>query len=157
MTAPLTPEREADYRLRAESGFVFEGGEVLRVFSALDHARTELAAAEARGREAGLREAAAVAYKVPEYINSFEPDELGRLQPGSPYDRGRYDAANAILSLIGTPPPPQGGSDGIGTPPSVASERVQDAAEKLLPRSMETARNVLNRFRAKPEGGSDGR
>jgi hypothetical protein len=52
-----------------------------------------------RVRNQALDDAAAVAYSMPAYCHGFDPDELGRLKPGSPYDRGRYEAANAILAL----------------------------------------------------------
>lgn len=55
----------------------------------------------AEARNAALEEAAATAYgPMPSYGHEFNnPDSLGRIKPGSPYDRGGYDAANRILSL----------------------------------------------------------
>ncbi len=51
----------------------------------------------ARAILAERQRCAKVAYSEPSYIAGFETGEQGRLKPGSPYDRGRYDAAQAIL------------------------------------------------------------
>ena len=53
----------------------------------------------AEARNEALDEAAAAAYGMPAYGHTLNPDDLGRIKPGSPYDRGGYDAANAILAL----------------------------------------------------------
>jgi hypothetical protein len=52
-------------------------------------------------REAALKEAMNAAYSSPHYLGSegMTPDADGLLQPGSPYDRGRYDARKAIAAL----------------------------------------------------------
>jgi hypothetical protein len=49
-----------------------------------------------------LEEAAKAAYSpmTQRYVAGNERDENGFLAPGSPYDRGRYDAAAAIRALI---------------------------------------------------------
>lgn len=55
-------------------------------------------------REAALEEAAKVAYSDPHYVsNPRDVDEHGLLLPGSPYDRGRYDASRAIRALSASP------------------------------------------------------
>ncbi len=46
-----------------------------------------------------LEEAAKVAYPDPLYMAGNDRDENGNLAPGSPYDRGRYDAAKDIRAL----------------------------------------------------------
>ncbi len=52
------------------------------------------------GQEDMKRRAVEVAYSRPLYVISLtETDETGKLFPGSPYDRGRYEAAQAIASL----------------------------------------------------------
>lgn len=51
----------------------------------------------ARGRAMGLEEAASAAYTTPEYVAGWNSD--GAMIPGSPYDRGRFDAAAAIRAL----------------------------------------------------------
>lgn len=51
-------------------------------------------------RREAIEEAARVAYNNPHYVmNALETDADGWLMPGSPYDRGRYDAAKEILKL----------------------------------------------------------
>lgn len=76
--------------------------------SALATARAELEAA----REAEQEACAKAAYPGPDYVcagpNGFLEDERGDLMPGSPYDRGRYDAACAIRARAGA----QGGDRG---------------------------------------------
>lgn len=64
-----------------------------------DLAAVALSAALPVIRRAVLEEAALAAYDIPAYVAGFEPDSRGRLLPASPCDRGRYDAANAILAL----------------------------------------------------------
>lgn len=51
--------------------------------------------------EAALAAVAVAAYSEPYYLgrNGMEPGPDGLLQPGSPYDRGRYDARKAIEAL----------------------------------------------------------
>lgn len=51
------------------------------------------------GQEAMREAAATAAYECPDYMRGMERDDLGRLLPGSPYDRGRYDASNSIRAL----------------------------------------------------------
>lgn len=51
------------------------------------------------GQNAMRAEAASVAYNFPDYCHENIKDDLGRMLPGSPYDRGRYDASNEILSI----------------------------------------------------------
>jgi hypothetical protein len=46
-----------------------------------------------------LDEVAKVAYPDPLYMAGNDRDENGNLAPGSPYDRGRYDAAKDIRAL----------------------------------------------------------
>lgn len=62
-----------------------------------------LAAAEARiteTRKKALEEAARAAYAFPSYVlGALQTDEDGVLLPGSPYDRGRYEAYRAIRSI----------------------------------------------------------
>jgi hypothetical protein len=48
-----------------------------------------------------LEAAAKVAYPDPLYMAGNDRDENGNLAPGSPYDRGRYDAAKDIRALKG--------------------------------------------------------
>lgn len=62
-----------------------------------------LDAAHAAGREAGMREAAGIAYSAPHYVGGMGLDEFGVMPPGSPYDKGRHDAMKAILSAIRKP------------------------------------------------------
>lgn len=69
----------------------------------LAEAATTAALAVARPviRAHALEEAAKVAYSpaAQKYVAGNERDKNGLLQPGSPYDRGRYDAAAAIRAL----------------------------------------------------------
>lgn len=51
----------------------------------------------AAARRKALEEAASVAYTTPEYVAGWGSD--GAMIPGSPYDRGRFDAAAAIRAL----------------------------------------------------------
>lgn len=53
-------------------------------------------------REDVLKEAMNAAYSSPHYLgpDGVTPDADGLLQPGSPYDRGRYDARKAIAALL---------------------------------------------------------
>lgn len=67
-----------------------------------------LSTARAEGRREGLREAATASYSSPEYVASLDRDGRGYLVPGSPYDRGRYEAAEAIRALS-TKEPDNGG------------------------------------------------
>jgi hypothetical protein len=46
-----------------------------------------------------LEAAAKVAYPDPLYMAGNDRDENGNLSPGSPYDRGRYNAAKDIRAL----------------------------------------------------------
>jgi hypothetical protein len=46
-----------------------------------------------------LEAAAKVAYPDPLYMAGNDRDENGNLPPGSPYDRGRYDAAKDVRAL----------------------------------------------------------
>jgi hypothetical protein len=49
---------------------------------------------------AAYERAAQVAYNFPHYAAfGDDPDENWLMRPGSPYDRGRYDAARAIRAL----------------------------------------------------------
>lgn len=57
--------------------------------------------ANKRLRAETIEECAKVAYNFPHYVNGdfSQRDEEGLMLPGSPYDRGRYDARKAIRSL----------------------------------------------------------
>lgn len=49
---------------------------------------------------AAIERCAQVAYNFPHYASAFDDlDEHGQMRPGSPYDRGRYDAARDIRNL----------------------------------------------------------
>ena len=52
-----------------------------------------------------VRKCMDAAYTVPDYVQNFpEPDSDGLLQPGSPYDRGAYDARQRIRALAEAKP-----------------------------------------------------
>jgi hypothetical protein len=57
-----------------------------------------------------LANAAVAAYAEPHYLGpeGMERGTDGLLQPGSPYDRGRYDARKAIEALATQPTPDHG-------------------------------------------------
>ncbi|RWE46805.1 MAG: hypothetical protein EOS79_11485 [Mesorhizobium sp.] len=61
---------------------------------------SRLRGAEKRYREA-LERASVAAYSEPHYLGSegFERGADGLLPPGSPYDRGRYDARKAVEAV----------------------------------------------------------
>ena len=71
-----------------------------------DDASPVLAAIGPALRDMALEEAAVAAYESPAYVTfkngEVAEDSDGRLMPGSPYDRGRYDAAAAIRALKGS-------------------------------------------------------
>jgi hypothetical protein len=65
----------------------------------VDKVVSALRAAERRGRIAGLREAADMAYSVPSYcVGALEVDDDGIHLPGSPRDGGAYDARKRITA-----------------------------------------------------------
>lgn len=112
--APLEDESvllaEID-RLRAELERARKTAEEVSLAStlrieALDHARAELATAEARGREAGLREAATIAQAA--YLPAGQGLNVTETERGN---LRAFGIARSILALIAAPPPPQGGSD----------------------------------------------
>lgn len=72
----------------------------VRSMTALPTDNTSLSSLLAETREKALEEAARAAYSCPHYvIGGLDTDADGVLLPGSPYDRGRYDAYRAIRSL----------------------------------------------------------
>lgn len=72
-----------------------------------------LADARAEGRAEGMREAAGIAYREAGYVKR-EPD--GSWSTGSPYDRGQFDAQQAILAAIPAPVPEQGERETVELP-----------------------------------------
>jgi hypothetical protein len=59
-----------------------------------------------RSRNDVISECAIAAYSCPAYVlGRLETDEDGVLMPGSPYDRGRYDAYRAIRAMLARPAP----------------------------------------------------
>lgn len=50
--------------------------------------------------EETVAQAANAAYPDPIYMGGNDRDENGNLPPGSPYDRGRYNAAKSVRGLL---------------------------------------------------------
>lgn len=53
---------------------------------------------EAVVKAEALRAIVPAIYGTPGYVSSMTPDDRGMLPPGSPYDRGRWEAARIILA-----------------------------------------------------------
>jgi hypothetical protein len=73
-----------------------------------EHMIAAVAAARREAREAALEEAEAAAYGMPDYAQhkpggGVAKDAEGRYLPGSPFDRGAYEAAQRIARLRSKP------------------------------------------------------
>lgn len=63
-----------------------------------EHRKKQLREAKADAWDEAMKAASGVVYSTPNYTMGV--DELGKYKPGSPYDRGRYDAMTAIRNLV---------------------------------------------------------